>query len=66
MNRVEITCPTTWHDQLMWIKGHCPGYVDETNWSLWQIGQAYIYVCLEEQDALMFTLKWGHCNGHKI
>jgi hypothetical protein len=66
MTLVKIICPNTWHDQITWIKENCHNYIDETNWGMWQIGQAYIYFWLEVQDALMFTLKWGHCNGHKI
>lgn len=58
MTRVTIKCPITWHERCTWIETNCKNYKDETNWSLWQIGQDDIYYWLQDKDAMMFALRW--------
>lgn len=62
MKLVTITCPTTWHDQIQWIRSNCERYHDGTNWAAWQIGMDYIYFVLEDPDAMMFKLRWHRAN----
>jgi hypothetical protein len=59
MIRVTITCPITWHERCTWIEKNCKNYVDRTNWSMWQISQDDIYFDLEDNDAVLFLLRWA-------
>lgn len=59
MTTVTITCPITWYERCEWIEKHCKNYIDNTNWSMWQIAQDDIYFEVEEKDAIWYWLIWG-------
>jgi hypothetical protein len=59
MTTVTIKCPITWYEQCDWIYSNCKNWVDRTYWSEWQIGYDDIYFELEDQDAILFLLRWS-------
>lgn len=60
MTDVTIKCPITWYTQCEWIETNCTNWVDKTCWAAWQIGFDYIHYELDDEDALLFRLKFGH------
>lgn len=59
MITVTIKCPKNWYKQCDWIYANCRNYKDKTCWSEWQIGYDDIYFELEDNDAVMFMLRWS-------
>lgn len=58
MTKVTITCPITWWERCKWLHEHDPAYVDMTNWGLVQIGQANVYISVEDEVATLYYLTW--------
>jgi hypothetical protein len=49
----------TWHEKCVWIRTHCIGYIDTTNWAMWQLGETDIYFLLRSKDATLYYLTWS-------
>jgi hypothetical protein len=49
----------TWYEKCKWIQDHCIGYLDTTNWPMWQIGETDIYFLLSDEDATLYYLTWS-------
>lgn len=58
MITVTITCRTTWQVRADWIREHCPGYLERTNWPMWSLGLDDIYFEVDEKDAAWYYLVW--------